>query len=670
MQKFYLRFFIAAFFSFFFTPVQSVQANNALYEQRRIDYIDSSLAAITGSKLVLQAYKGVPLDTVALNAKLNGIATGETSDFVIIELIRILYFSSGLYDSKILPVLNSVPYWINNYDTVRNYWSENHMIMWMSSDWLLHEKYNRSIDANLRNRLVHYLQLKVQYGYYEFFSSVYSPYSLSGILNIADFAQDAQIKNLAIQAAQRLLIDMLRFTNNKGVYFPVAGRNYPGKYETPYDQNHNNLIYLLTGMGQAPTGASAAGPFLSSSTLAVDTVINSWLPVLDTAFFIGHTLDTGFIINSGMSWVDKIVFQWSSGAYFHPQVVSETVQLLIDSNMWNHVDFELLEPIASIVTPQSAPELATALSCISQSSVICGQQINLFKHHSVTLASVPDFWKGKVGFQQHTCVANVGTTAVYLGSGQVHEDWTDRNENNANIHLPQVKQQKNVALLMYRPEETPALIGPDFDNKDVALHFKAQDFDEIRTDSSWLLGRQGTGYVAVRRNCLDTINNVAACPTVDGQAWVIMVGDSDMYGGFNNFEALVQQSQFEEKWYIDSLTNELVYYSKIVVDSTTVEYAWAVDTSTATGIEKSYERESEFRMFPNPASDLVNIDLLSFENQPVTIKVFNMLGQEVYQYTTQNSTSSIKTENWAEGIYLVSIETLQHRYSQKLIKQK
>ncbi len=648
----------------------NLQANNATYEQRRLDYIDSALSANTGAKIVLQAYKGVPVDTFALNAKLNNIATGETSDFDIIEMVRILYLSSGTYDSKILPVINSVPYWINNYDTVRNYWSENHMIMWMSSDWLLHEKYNKPIDANLRNRVVHYLQLKVQYGYYEFFSSVYSPYSLSGILNLADFAQDAQIKTLATQAAQRLLTDMLRFTNDKGVYFPVAGRNYPGKYESAYGQNHNNLIYLLTGMGQAPYGASAAGPFLSSSTLPVDTIINSWVPVLDTLFHIGHSLDTGFILNSGMSPVDKVVFQWSSGAYFHPQVVSETVQLLIDSNMWNHVDFALLKPVASIVTPQSAPALATSLSCISKSSVISGQDINLFKHHSVTLASVPDFWKGKVGFQQHTCVANVGTTAVYLGSGEVFADWGDRSPNNANVHLPQVKQKKNVALLMYRPEVTPALIGVSFQNKDVALHFKAQDFDEVRNDSSWLIGRQGTGYVAVRRNCLDTISNVAACNTIDGQSWVIMVGDSDMYGSFNNFETVIQQSQFETKWYFDTLTNEVVYYSKIVVDSTTVEYAWGIDTSTSTGIKDVYVNSQEFKLFPNPANAIVNLDLSAFENQPVTIKVLNMLGQEVYQDKTLNRAATIKTENWSEGIYLVSIETSQHRYTQKLIKQK
>jgi hypothetical protein len=647
-------------------------ANNATYEQRRLAYVDSALASNMGSLIILQSYKGVPVDSVLLTNKLNLIAAKETSDFDIIELVRILFFGNGAYDAKILPVINAVPYWINNYDTVRNYWSENHMIMWMSCDWLLHEKYNRPIDANLRNRLVHYLQLKIQYGYYEFYSPVYAPYSLSGILNLADFAQDPQIKSLARQAAQYLLTDMLRLTNDKGVYFPVAGRSYPGKYESAYGQNHSNLIYLLTGMGEPPYGASSAGAFLSSSTLSVDTVIASWQPDLDTLYSFGHSLDIGFVLNSAMSPVDKTVFQWSSGAYFHPAVVSETVQLLVDSNMWNHVDFELLKPLAAIITPQSAPALSEALGYISQSSVISGQSINIFKHHSVTLSSVPDFWKGKVGFQQHTCMANVGTTAVYTGSGEVFQDWGDRNPNNANVHLPQVKQKKNVALLMYRPEPVTELTGVTFQNRDVALHFKAQDFDEVRNDSLWILGRQGSGYVAVRRNCLDTIAGNAGCPTVDGQTWVIMVGDSLMYGSFNNFETLIQQSQFETRWYIDSLTNEYVYYSKITVDTTTVEYAWGVDTSTATGIKNMPAQNAMFSVYPNPANNVLNLDLSAFDNQPITIKVLNMIGQEVYaeKINATTGTKMIRTQNWAEGVYLVTIETAQQLYTQKVVREK
>lgn len=53
---------------------------------------------------------------------------------------------------------------------------------------------------------------------------------------------------------------------------------------------------------------------------------------------------------------------------------------------------------------------------------------------------------------------------------------------------------------------------------------------------NWILGREGSGYVAVRRNCTSEINGVRACTNPDGQTWVIMVGNSDMYGSFDAFE--------------------------------------------------------------------------------------------------------------------------------------
>ncbi len=652
---------------------QTVAANNSVYEQRRQDYIDSSLASSGGAKMILQAYRGIPVDAPTLTTTLANIATGTTSDFDIIEMIRILYLDSGTYDAQILPVLNSVPYWINSGDTVRNYWSENHMIMWMGSDWLLHERNGKAVDSNLRKRLVHFLNLKNQYGFYEFFSSVYSPYCLSGMLNLADFAQDAEIKSLAISASQRLLETMLMMTTDKGTYYPVAGRNYSGKYSDPYGASHNNLIYLITGFGDAPVGASHGGTFMATSSLEVDTVISSWTPNLDTLLHIGHSLDSGFVLNSGMSSVDKVVFQWSSGAYFHPDVVQETVQLLQDSNLWHQVDFSLLLPLASIVTPQTAPGFANNLSSISKSSVICKEDVAIFKHKSITLSSVIDFWKGKVGFQQYPCVANVGTTAVYTSSGEVNADWDARNSNNANIHLPYVMQKKNVSLLMYRPEPVSPLVGTAFTYKDVSLRWNDAAFDEVRNDSMWLLGRQGSNYVAVRRSCTGEINTVRACETNGGQTWVLMVGDSVMYGSFNNFQAVIDQSHFEERWYLDTTSSpaQYVYYSKIVMDTTTIEYAWGVDTVLATGISSVNAANNTFSVYPNPANDRMTLDLSSFANQSVNIKVMNMVGQELYQekVNVTTNTKTIPTQDWAEGVYMVVVETAQGKAMQKLIKQ-
>ncbi len=639
-------------------------ASNSVYEQRKQDYIDTSLTYSGENKLVLQAFRGLPLDTAALNLVLNRVPTRETADFDIIHLIRILYLTNGTYDAKILPVLNGIHYWINYGDTLHNYFSENHGVMWMGSDWLLHEKYNRPIDNRLEARLKHYLQLKVQFGFYEFFSSTYGPFELGGLLNLADFSQDTLIKNLATKASQILLKDFLLLTNDKGSFFPVAGRNYPSKYDSPYGQNHNNLTYLMTGFGPAPQGASHAGPFLASTGLSMDSVIASWRPFENFTMHNGHSLDTGFIINAALSTTDRVVFQWSSGAYFHPSVVQETAQLLRDSNLWAQNDFALLAPLSTI-PPQNMPGIANNLSSISKSGGIFEANIAIFKNRSITLSSILDFWKGKVGFQQYPCVANVGTTAVYTGSGEVKPIWGDRNPNNQNTHLPYVEQHKNVSLIMYRPESVPNLLGDNFAFKEVALHWQDADFDQVVEDSMWLLGRQQESYVAVRRACLGEINTLRACPTVGGQTWVIMVGDSSMYSSFTNFQNVVHQSQFEERWYLDSLTSQYVYYAKVVVDTTTIDYAWGVD-STATGIANLGEDNLNWTVYPNPANATLNVEWKE-TNGPALLQIYSIDGGLIYTHRGNEKSLSLSTQSFGNGMYVLKITTAKSVNSKRFV---
>ncbi len=662
----YYRFLLGASALAFLLNQQAFGGNPA-FEQRRSDYINTALSNFSSDAITLQAYSGAPLDLAVLNNLINHISTNGVADFDIVKLVRILFFTNGAYDTLILPALNSIPYWVTKGDTLRGYWSENHMIQWMSSDWLLHERYGRSIDATLDHRLRHYLRLKVQYGFYEFFSSVYAPYCLTGLLNLADFAQDVEIKDLATRASQQLLKDLLMITNDKGVFFPAAGRNYYGKYETPYGENHNNLIYLLTGFGQAPLSASHAGGFLASSSLPVDNVIASWTPDIDTLYHIGHSLDSGLVINSALSPAGRVMFQWSSGAYFHPDVAEETAQFLVDSNLWHHIDFTAFRPFSGLSVPLIV-SLSNSLRAASESSVLSEASVAIFKRQSITLSSIQNFWKGKVGYQQFPCVANIGTTAVFTASGKIELPWDARPESNANEHLPYVCQKKNVALVMYRPEPYGIEGVLPFHNPEVALHFNEPDFDEVKNDSMWLLGRQGGSYVAVRRHCMGEIDSVKACYMDDGQTWVIVVGDSGMYGSFNNFQSVIGQSEYEEKWYFDTLASQTVYYAKIMVDTIAIEYAWGVDGSMGTGFENTKIATGRFSVFPNPTHDNLTLDLSHFANQSLTINVVNATGQVVYHETGHNLNAPkyISIRGWADGMYFIMVENQKSRFFNKI----
>lgn len=658
--KFYVPFLL-----FFLFATLLSKANDTAYVQRQQAYITQGIANFNTNAICLQAYAGVPVNQATLDTMFAHFANHEVNDFGIVQLIRVMYLGGGQYDSMILHALDTIPFWLTKGERFNNYWSENHMIMWMSSDWLLHERFGRHIDANLHNRLVHYLNLKVQYGFYEFNSSVYSPYCLSGLINLADFAQDAQIKNLATQASQKLLARMLMLTNDQGAYFPSAGRNYFSKYESAWNQNHSNLIWLLTGLGPVPGDASHAGAFLATSNLPVDAVINSRTAYLDTLVHIGHPIDSMNSLHAGQAQVDKTIFQWSAGGYLHPQLALETYSLLTDSDLWNHVDFVPISQF-SFVQPWNIQSLAESASAISKSSVICEENIYMFKNNGVTLSSAQDFWKGKVGYQQQPCAANVGRTAVLTASGKVKAVWEDRSDNNLNNDLPYVKQKKNVALLMYRPESKLPILS--YSNPEVSLFWKDADFSQIVEDSLWLLGRVDESYVAVRRYCIDTMNGIRMCPVAEGQSWVIMVGDSSMYGSFSNFQNVVHQSQFEDQWYYDSAGAQYVYYAKIEVDTISIDYAWGVDSVVNSAVNEL--ADAGFGLYPNPTNGMVTVDVSSIQSSKLTIKVTDLVGREVYSAGRDMmvKTTYINTQSWPAGTYVVTITTDSGRYTRRLIK--
>jgi len=637
------------------------------YEDRRQQHMANATTNVNRHTNMILAYNGQPLIQAYLDEIFDVMLTKSTIDFDIQRLVRAMFLTGGDYDDQIVPNLNLVPYWVNHSDTLRGYWSENHMVMWMSADWLIHERTGRPIDATLEQRLRHYLNMKVEYGFYEFFSSTYFPYTLCGLLNLADFAEDEEIRGLAEQATRRLLTEVLLVVNDEGAFYPAAGRNYTGKYDTAFGQNHSAIIYLLTGLGPEPQDATQGSSFLATSDIDFTDVAASWTAEVDTVLSIGHTLEEGFVINQELSWADRVMMQWSCGGYFHPLVVEETVTLLEDSNMWGHVDFALLEPLAGF-PPDYYPTLAENLSAASMSTVICGQDVHIFKNNGVTLASIHDFHKGKLGFQQWPVVAGVGTAAVYPASGPASPDWSERNSDNANEHLPYVGQSANVALIMYWPESMPELLP--FNNKDVTLHWPSDAFDEVTENGNWLLGRQGDNYVAVRRACIGQIEGLWGCetptPNVPGQTWVLIVGNESMYSDFSSFAQLVGQAVFEENWIFTTGWGS-GYQASITFDGNQVEYEWM--RGGGVSVQESSMSANALHIFPNPATDQFTVQLEQ-QSIPATLKVLNGLGQQVHQMSVSGTDRvTVPTDGWPAGLYHILLDTDSGRQHGKLMKQ-
>ncbi|MEM7106159.1 MAG: S8/S53 family peptidase [Bacteroidota bacterium] len=81
------------------------------------------------------------------------------------------------------------------------------------------------------------------------------------------------------------------------------------------------------------------------------------------------------------------------------------------------------------------------------------------------------------------------------------------------------------------------------------------------------------------------------------------------------------------------------------------------------------EISSGLKLFPNPASDQLMVELVNTKTEIIELKVYNMQGQGVTLPTnTVTNAAVIETEKLASGFYLVSITTNEGVMSQRFFK--
>lgn len=649
------------------------------FAQRQQQYLSAFKEENSLNALSMKAFLGESLNTNIIDDVVRTLPTDKNVDFKLIHLIRILFLTNGEYDNRILPTLQQIPLWMEKGENLRVYWSENHMIMYASTAYLLKQKYNWTVDSALDNRLNHWLQLKLDYGFYEFYSTTYFSFTLMGLLNLADFAEDAVIKEKATQVAKKLLSEFLLMTNNKGSYFPACARSYFEYYDKPYGESVNTMAYLLTGFGETSNSSKNVGAFLSTSNINLDDVIASWTPKLDIKKKFGHPLSAVDSIHSEQTAMDKVIFQWSGGGYFHPAVIEESLNLMDSIGLWSHSEFSDFE-FFSIFPPEISPDLAQAAASMSKSSVNMNAEVAIFKNNAAILSSLQNYWAGYAGYQQWPWAATVGKAPVYTISGKVNSDWNDRQRLTANRHLPYIEQNSNVALVMYQPNFELGILYNDFD---VALYWVDSFFTETRTLGYWILGREDDSYIAIRRHCIDSINGIPACDD-DGQTWVVIVGNQEMYGSFDDFEIMVDASIYKDNWRFDWETFQWIYHGEIHIDGKSIVKDWyrhpltnpntrdnnGDDQGVPTAI-KFNDISQSINISPNPVSTQVKVSVnRQLEDANGILEVFDLNGKLVYKTIINNNIGDyfIDTDNWSAGNYIITIQSGNSKGATKIVK--
>lgn len=519
--------------------------------------------------MTILAYEGQEIPASLIADSINNINTSSVADFRLTQLVRVLYLSDGEYEDDLLPTLSNLDYWLTPGEERHVYWSENHMMMWTSAAYLMRQKYGWEMDSDLDHRLNHYLDLKLEHGFYEFFSTVYYRYTLAGLLNLADFAENTTIKAKATKLAQDMMAQMGLVVNNSGAFYPAAGRNYNNKY-TSFDPKAT--FWMIFGQGPMRDDADYGGGFVSTTSVDFDDVARGFDKTVNMTITQGHGQSENTTVHSGFSRDQRTLFQWSSGGYFHPDTASDTAYTVDYFDMEDRSEFTDLAAASGL--PDSWLGAVSSIGATySRASSISHSEIDIWKHNNVGLTSLDNFYPGYKGYQQWPWVATLGDIAIWTQSGTIPSGWGSNGSASQNAHLPKVQQVGNVAMISYFPNYE---IRQGTGSKRVTLHWPTDRFDEHGSTNGWLVARKGTTYIAVRRPGDEL--NADGYPTHWGdkgrQLWGVVVGNLATHGSYDDFLEVIDAASVKHTYNYDFLKARNVYYTRINVDGKSINNTW------------------------------------------------------------------------------------------------
>lgn len=163
------------------------------------------------------------------------------------------------------------------------------------------------------------------------------------------------------------------------------------------------------------------------------------------------------------------------------------------------------------------------------------------------------------------------------------------------------------------------------------------------------------------------IINITASPndTINaGQTCVLNATGANSYNWSNGQNLnLIQVTPSTTTMYTVTGTN--IYGTNF--SCTTTKSITITVRDISTGL-KDNKLNDEIKIYPNPASDFINIELK--RNSNFSIEIFDELGQIAWRDENKNDVVKIPTSNFASGIYLIKIQTENEFGMKKIIINK
>jgi len=506
----------------------------------------------------------------------------DTSDFTVAGLVRLYYLHhnddalTAMQEDAIKQVLLGYKYALDEPGlSEAEIWTENHQILTHGADYLMGQMFPDATFTNdgrsgLQHRdkakaiLLRWLNFHARTGPAEWDSVPYYNMDLAGLLNLVDFAEDAEVATRATMMVDLLLFDMA-VNSFYGQMGTSHGRAYAQNVLTATGDSLMNLQTLAFGYGRLQSADMASTMLATSKRYTVPPVLEQiGLDVPDEFVnFERHSipLTAEAAAQYGFNLTDPTDFEiwWGMGAFTDPAVINMTYDALDKLHMWNYPMFKPLKTLGKVLRPLGLLPLASRmLNPDSNGAAMTEVNKVTYRTPDAMLSTAQDYRPGLKGYQQHIWQATLGAYAVVFVTNPGSHDhsggagfWT------SNGRMPRNAQYRNVLISIYNIPGHGLPNGPQSEPYGFThAWFPKFAFDEVAESAAsaggaWTFGRAGEGYIALYSHL--PIEWAKTGPETELEIvaqgrqniWICQVGRSKVDGNFKSFIQRISQAPIE-----------------------------------------------------------------------------------------------------------------------------
>lgn len=432
----------------------------------------------------------------------------EKSDMTLVARIRDIWQGKMLDVAKIL--LESFPFWYhdNMEQTQQVFWTENHYIMNVSCEWLLHELLDISPSNHLIDRLYSFLDVKMQIGFAEFLSPVYLPFTITALLNLYDLTAFTLIKSKCAHLLDMLAYHIENVSLSNGSIISCSGRSYIRHREST--KNHLSLfIHFLNNdteaLQKSYDGFALKKALLKTLYIPSSSVYNYQIVVnLNSSF---STLLDALATHENQCDI-YVSLLWNYGAYLplHKKAISIILTFMKKYNLWKHPHFKRLNPVYTIFKcfpPSCLTNVIYALGYLAKpyatGSLLTNANMYIFKEGNVVMSSLINYNSGLPIFQQNIWAVNLAGVPIWASLGKQGSVFCLSSLGNAEASTemstgkvtPHVIQDGRYLTAIYNHSRL------SFPNAKLQIFWPTDKFDDHGVlNSKWYWARKNTAVIA------------------------------------------------------------------------------------------------------------------------------------------------------------------------------